>query len=570
MSAHPILIDSVPAFLEGRVSHPSLLLMPIGVDSLIGHLAARLARVTPHRPIVVAPSGAAPGYADEIARAVPGARVAGAPGAVGELVASLEPSDTLLIVDPRSFPLDGFDAPGLVAAAPQDPRWAVHCVTLGGSGSGTREYADIDATGNVRRVRRYYESVTWPFITGVVASLMPVSALLGEKLDDLSLADLRSRLSARGVPGRDVPLSGGAVDLHDESGLLALIERQVRQSTADDGAGPYYVGEGHQVHASARLVGPVVLHRDAVVEERAVVMGPAVLGAGARVGAGAIVARAIVAAGEVVPPGGQLHPRAVDAARAHTTADSSRHALASESVDAIRETETQAPAPRTRFMTSKRIFETTVAVGLLILLAPLMAVIALLVAIDSKGPIFFGHEREGLGGQRFRCLKFRTMQVNAAALERELHAQSLVDGPQFKLKKDPRVTRVGQILRLLNLDELPQLINVVRGEMSLVGPRPSPFRENQLCVPWRDARLSVRPGITGLWQVCRHDRSDGDFHQWIEYDMLYVRNMSFSTDLRILAATVVSFGGQRPVPIGWVLPHVAGSAPAPDRSPARV
>jgi lipopolysaccharide/colanic/teichoic acid biosynthesis glycosyltransferase len=89
--------------------------------------------------------------------------------------------------------------------------------------------------------------------------------------------------------------------------------------------------------------------------------------------------------------------------------------------------------------------------------------------------------------------------------------------------------------------------------MSLVGPRPSPFRENQLCVPWRDARLSVRPGITGLWQVCRHDRKQGDFHEWIHFDLLYVRHMSFLADLKILVATVFTMGGQWAVPLSWII-----------------
>jgi lipopolysaccharide/colanic/teichoic acid biosynthesis glycosyltransferase len=550
MSVHPILIDSVPPFLEGRDAHPSLLLLPIGVDSLIGHLAARLARVTVHRPIALPPPGAAPTYADEITASVPGTRVVRGAAGIADLIATFEPSDTLLFVDPRSFPVEGFDPTTFLAATPQDPRWVVHFVTLGGSGSGTREYADIDAEGNVRRVRRYYESVTWPFITGVTASLMPVSALIGEKLDDLSLADLRGRLSGRGVPSRDVPLPGNSVDLHDETGLLALIERQVRRAAPAEG--PLLVGEGHRVHPSARLVGPVVLHRDVAIDERAVVMGPAVIGAGARVGAAAIVSQAIVAPGGVVPPGGEVYRRGIGH-QPDGDAAASPHVIAGEAVLATDRQQTERPSPRTRYMAVKRFGEATFAGLLLLLLSPLMALVALLVAIDSKGSIFFGHEREGLGGRRFRCLKFRTMQVNAAALERELHAQSLVDGPQFKLQRDPRVTRVGRVLRLLNLDELPQLINVVRGEMGLVGPRPSPFRENQLCVPWRDGRLSVRPGITGLWQVCRHDRSEGDFHQWIEYDLLYVRHMSFALDMRIMLATLLSFGGQKPVNLEWVL-----------------
>jgi lipopolysaccharide/colanic/teichoic acid biosynthesis glycosyltransferase len=195
-----------------------------------------------------------------------------------------------------------------------------------------------------------------------------------------------------------------------------------------------------------------------------------------------------------------------------------------------------------------------VASGLgLLLLSPLLALIALLVRLESDGPVFYGDRREGKGGRVFRCLKFRTMVAGADSQQRELMAKNQVDGPQFKMDHDPRITRLGRVLRALNLDELPQLLNVLRLEMSLVGPRPSPFRENQMCVPWRDGRLSVRPGITGLWQVCRHDRAQGDFHQWIQFDLLYVRHMSFVVDLKILAATVVSLAGKRAVPLPWII-----------------
>ncbi len=129
-----------------------------------------------------------------------------------------------------------------------------------------------------------------------------------------------------------------------------------------------------------------------------------------------------------------------------------------------------------------------------------------------------------------------------------------MDGPQFKMERDPRRTRVGRFLTGTNLDEIPQLWNVFVGQMSLVGPRPSPFRENQVCVPWRMGRLSVRPGITGLWQVCRHDRHKGDFHQWIYYDLLYVRHMSLWLDLKIVALTFLSFARSGAIPLSWLLP----------------
>jgi lipopolysaccharide/colanic/teichoic acid biosynthesis glycosyltransferase len=201
----------------------------------------------------------------------------------------------------------------------------------------------------------------------------------------------------------------------------------------------------------------------------------------------------------------------------------------------------------------KAVFDVIAAALGLLVLSPVLLLTAVLIKLESKGPVFFRDRREGKGGRVFECLKFRTMFVGAEAQQRALMAKNQVDGPQFKLDHDPRVTRLGHFLRKASLDELPQLVNVLLLEMSLVGPRPSPFRENQLCVPWRDARLSVRPGITGLWQVCRHDRKQGDFHQWIHFDLLYVRHMSFLADLKILVATVFTAGGQWAVPLSWII-----------------
>jgi lipopolysaccharide/colanic/teichoic acid biosynthesis glycosyltransferase len=180
--------------------------------------------------------------------------------------------------------------------------------------------------------------------------------------------------------------------------------------------------------------------------------------------------------------------------------------------------------------------------------------VAILIKLDSRGPVLFSHRRERHGGSEFPCWKFRTMVADAHAQQRELYRQNEVDGPQFKLRHDPRVTRVGRYLRMTNMDELPQLVNVLVGHMSLVGPRPSPFRENQICVSWRRARLSVRPGITGLWQICRDERCGGDFHQWIYYDLMYVRHFSLWLDAKLLAATLLTLGGRWTVPLSWIVP----------------
>jgi len=186
----------------------------------------------------------------------------------------------------------------------------------------------------------------------------------------------------------------------------------------------------------------------------------------------------------------------------------------------------------------KRAGDTLLAGVLLVVLAPVFVIVAILIKRNSAGPILFGHKRQGLNGREFRCWKFRTMIDGAESMQNELRLHNEVDGPQFKIARDPRLTRVGATLRRYNLDELPQLFNVLFGQMSFVGPRPSPDRENQLCPGWRRTRLSMRPGITGLWQVLRlRHESESDFQEWIYYDVEYARHRSFWLDLQIMLHT---------------------------------
>lgn len=188
----------------------------------------------------------------------------------------------------------------------------------------------------------------------------------------------------------------------------------------------------------------------------------------------------------------------------------------------------------------KRFLDLAVSAITLLVFSPVMLLAAIAVVVDDGFPIFFGHRRQGRDGRVFRCWKFRTMRRNAEALARDLRRLNVCDGPQFFIQDDPRVTRVGRRLRAWNIDELPQLWNVLVGDMSLVGPRPSPEGENQYCPSWRESRLSVRPGITGLWQVRRTRRPGYDFQEWIRYDIEYVRTASLLLDLRICLETALS------------------------------
>ena len=189
------------------------------------------------------------------------------------------------------------------------------------------------------------------------------------------------------------------------------------------------------------------------------------------------------------------------------------------------------------FAVAKRLFDIVLSAFVLLVTMPLMAVIGLTIVIDDGCPILYRHRRQGFRGKGFWCWKFRTMNRDADLCRDKLQGVNQCDGPQFYIKNDPRVTRVGRVLRRFHLDEVPQFWNVLIGEMSIVGPRPSPNDENQLCPAWRETRLSVRPGITGLWQVERTRAEGLDFQEWIRFDSEYVERMSLWLDFRILAKT---------------------------------
>ena len=184
----------------------------------------------------------------------------------------------------------------------------------------------------------------------------------------------------------------------------------------------------------------------------------------------------------------------------------------------------------------KRLMDLAGSTLLLVLLSPLLLMAAVVVKFTSSGPVFFGQERIGMNKRRFRLLKFRSMVVDAEERKKELAHLNEMDGPAFKIRKDPRVTPVGAILRRLSIDELPQLINVFKGEMSLVGPRPPLLSEVDL-YDWSDRRrLSIKPGITCLWQV--NGRNELTFEQWMILDRKYIDNWSIWLDVKILLKTV--------------------------------
>jgi exopolysaccharide biosynthesis polyprenyl glycosylphosphotransferase len=202
---------------------------------------------------------------------------------------------------------------------------------------------------------------------------------------------------------------------------------------------------------------------------------------------------------------------------------------------------THEPELPSRFV--KALIDRAVGLVLLLMTLPLMLVIAVAVKLTSRGPILFVQERGGLHGRAFRMLKFRTMRAGAEAERAALLAANEMDGPVFKIADDPRVTRLGRILRRTSMDELPQLVNVVRGDMSLVGPRPLPVVETCALAGVHRRRLSMRPGITCLWQIS--GRNELGFREWMALDLQYVDHWSLGLDLAILLRTLPALLSRR-------------------------
>ena len=185
----------------------------------------------------------------------------------------------------------------------------------------------------------------------------------------------------------------------------------------------------------------------------------------------------------------------------------------------------------------KRIMDFALSLILLLLFLPLFFATSIAIKLTSPGPVFFVQERVGLNKRRFRLYKFRTMIPDAELKQSEIENLNEVSGPVFKIQDDPRITRIGKFLRKTSIDELPQLLNVLRGDMSLVGPRPLPVRDyTGFNEDWHRRRFSAKPGITCLWQV--NGRSSVPFEKWMELDMQYIDQWSLSLDFLILFKTI--------------------------------
>lgn len=408
--------------------------------------------------------------------------------------------------------------------------------------SGEREKIRLTAEGKVAGFRRVYShwaefafaGQDWPchlFIRNHALNRVIADGALPE-----SFSALTERCRSQGLALRAIGVCGNVLDLATDDGLLGFcrvgLSAHRKTAPADSGG----------ISASPRIVGDVLLGDRISAASDAIIIGPAVIGDGVKIEPGAIIHSAIIGPKACVPRNqlvwnsivrGPQHDWSLSACppRGHCEGISQASLGLSSLQDAYNPFRTWKRFSYARCL--KRIADCIVATGVLGLFAPVIPFVALAIKLTSPGPVFYKDKRQGLHGKEFNCLKFRTMITGAHEIQQKLRVVSQVDGPQFKMTDDPRINTVGRFLRETYIDEIPQFVNVLLGQMSVVGPRPSPESENTLCPHWRDARLSVRPGITGLWQLWRTREPMKDFQEWIQYDVQYVRSLSLKTDLRI-------------------------------------
>jgi len=407
----------------------------------------------------------------------------------------------------------------------------------------TRHYGGSAPSANARRpvallVRRKLLRSTW-----------------GALVEGLRSGDLDS-LMALAALGQVCVIDDHALVDSTEDYLLLTERLLSRRDAAVSGARPIGDGvwamRGASLHSDSRVTGPVLLGEGCRIGRGVRIAGPAVVGNQVDIGDDCFVSKSVLLSGAILPRGARTWHSVIDSSGrleagqslsfAWANKEGCRHWTPAHSQAAFASVIVPSKRSLRRcnlllFSALKRSLDILGAVVGLAITLPFYPIIALAIKLDSRGPVFFIHRRQTRGGKEFGCIKFRAMVKDAHAIRQQFANE--VDGPQFHIADDPRLTRVGRFLKNTNLDEIPQLWNVLFGHMSLVGPRPSPDDENQFCPAWREARLSVRPGLTGMWQLRRsHDRSAGDFHEWIQYDTQYVRETSIRTDLKLIWETI--------------------------------
>lgn len=382
----------------------------------------------------------------------------------------------------------------------------IRLISPHGSGYGERVIREDD--GRFLAFERNYRNSTTDALQTWVTPSLERARLWNTALSPTE-ANARVRASLPREKVFVTKLTGSIFDTHDDESVEAY-----RRHVLSSWPNPATVIDGVYQPAPG-----VWIHETCEIHEDARIIGPAWIGVGHRLEAGeTLVGPAIVPDEPLINP----DPGAID----WWSVTHSGWRL----IPQIRRRPVRA--------ITKRVFDLAVSLAVLAVTLPFYPIIMWLIWREDGGSPFFIHRRQRFGGKTFGCIKFRTMRLDAEEIKQRLIKENQADGPQFFMKNDPRLLRHGGWMRKYKIDEFPQFINVLLGHMSIVGPRPSPDKENQYCPAWREARLSVRPGITGLWQVASERKPQTDFQEWIRYDLEYVQTNSWRLDLAIIFATI--------------------------------
>jgi lipopolysaccharide/colanic/teichoic acid biosynthesis glycosyltransferase/carbonic anhydrase/acetyltransferase-like protein (isoleucine patch superfamily) len=413
-----------------------------------------------------------------------------------------------------------------------------------------REKVRITSGGNVAGFRRLYSiaalpasvPTNWPHHIFIKHSVLDKVLVNGEL--PLDFGNFASQCISNSLSFRSVRIGGTVLDLETEAGLLRFLVNRLDSMPRHS---PCLKGHNCKISTSARIFGKIALGNNTHIGDNTVIVGPTILGDNVKVAPNTVIRASVIGPDLSIAKGSFVQ-------NCILVRPKSQHKSFScyNNIGVPQFSGTNQPFVKNEFIHNnfhiwprfsyvrfvKRIADIAASLVVFVLFLPIFPVIALAIKLSSRGPIFFKDKRQGLYAREFYCLKFRTMIIGSEKIQGKLRFKNQVDGPQFKIKNDPRITVVGRFLRDTFIDEIPQFINILFGQMSVVGPRPSPKTENSTCPVWRDARLSVRPGITGLWQICRTRRRGHDFQEWIHYDTKYIRNLSLRLDLWICWQTI--------------------------------
>ncbi|MBW8041229.1 MAG: sugar transferase [Planctomycetes bacterium] len=416
---------------------------------------------------------------------------------------------------------------------------------------GKSEKVRFTAQSKVAGFRRLYTDsaepvpipADWPHHIFIKTNVLE-QVLVNQTLP-LSFSTLLKRCRANMLSLKAINIGGNVLDLETEEGLLNFCQAKIRNMKSES-------PNSNMMSPCSRLIGKVMLGKNIHIGPKTIMVGQTIIGNNVRIGSSAIIESSIIGPGVCVPQNQVVQNRIIKGPQCNWKrlnrykSNNSKH-IGSPKFDLNHQkynNDTFRSWPKFTYPACfKKIADIIAAMTVLILFAPVLPIIALVIKLTSRGPVFFKDKRQGLHGKEFNCLKFRSMIVGADEIQDKLRRLNEVDGDHYKMEDDPRISRVGGFLRDTHIDEVPQFFNVLLGQMSVVGPRPSPESENTQCPSWCDARLSVRPGITGLWQICRTREPMKDFQEWIYYDTQYVRDLSLKMDLWICWQTIKKMVG---------------------------